>query len=79
MRVLRVYLSASDVYTWQNNFLNNSKQQVGEGCDFFTYTGVRQTCIVGKINILIILNPKQAGDACSTRIRGRVRHLYMTK
>ena len=34
----RVYESASDVYTWQNNFLNNSETKVGGGCEFHAYT-----------------------------------------
>ena len=40
MRVLRVYGSESDVYR-QNNYLNNSKPQVGEGCEYHAYAGER--------------------------------------
>ena len=35
--------SASEVYTRQNNYLNNSEPQVGEGYEFHGYTGARQT------------------------------------
>ena len=51
MRVPRVYGSTSDLYVWQNNYLENSYPQVGGGCEFHAYTGARQMCIVGKIII----------------------------
>ena len=38
MRVERLYGGTSDVYTCYNNYLNNSKTQVGKGCEFFAYT-----------------------------------------
>ena len=41
MRVLRGSGSASDVYTWQNNYLNNFQPQVGEGCEVRVYIGER--------------------------------------
>ena len=69
MRVSRLYGSASDFYR-QNNTLNNSKRQVGGGCEFHAYTGAGQT-FVGKI----IPNPKKSEDASSMRIRERVRRL----
>ena len=50
MRVPRVYGSGSDVYR-QNNYLNDSKQQVGGGCEIHAYAGERQTFIHGKIII----------------------------
>ena len=42
MRVPRVYESAPDVYTLQNNYLSNSEHRVGAGCELHQYTGVRQ-------------------------------------
>ena len=51
MRVPRVYESAPNVYTWQNNYLNNSEPRVGGGCELHAYTGARQTFIHGKIII----------------------------
>ena len=74
MRVPRVYGSATDVYR-QNNYLNNSSTQGGEGCVFHADRGAHQTFIHGKIIISINLNPKWAGDAKYTRIRERVRLL----
>ena len=58
MRVPRVYGSASDVYTCQNNYLNHSYLQVGGGGEFHAYAGVRQTSIHGNIINKIILNLK---------------------
>ena len=43
------------------------------------HTGARQTCVHGKIIISIIINPKETGDASSTRIREPARHVYMAK
>ena len=51
MRVPRVYESAPDVYTWQNNYLSNSEPRVGEGSEFHAYTGARNTFIYGEIII----------------------------
>ena len=48
MRGPCVYGRESDVYTWQNNYLNNSEPKVGEGCVFPAYTGARQTIYMGK-------------------------------
>ena len=45
MRVSRAYGSASDVYTLQNSYLNNSEHQVDGGYKFYSYTEVRQTCV----------------------------------
>ena len=70
MRIPRVYGRASDVYTWQNNYLNNSLLEVGRGCEFHAYTGASQT-LIGKI----IPHPKYAGDARFTRILERVKRL----
>ena len=70
MRVPRIYVSSSDVYT-QNNYLNDSDHQVGRGCEFHGNTGASQMLIGNKV----IPNPKWAGDATFTRIRERVRRL----
>ena len=35
----------------ENNYLNNRLPQVGGGCEFLAYTGMRQTWIFGKIII----------------------------
>ena len=51
MRALSVYASASDEYTLQNNYLNNSETQVSVGCEFHVYPGASQTFIHGKIII----------------------------
>ena len=56
MRVPRVYRSETYVYR-QNNYLNNSEHQVGEGCEFHAYAGERWT-FTGNIIIYIIPNPK---------------------
>ena len=79
MRVPPVYGSTSDLYTWQNNFLNNSRPEVGGECEFHAYTGVRHTFIHGKKSIQIIPNHTLAGNASSTHIRERVRRLYKAK
>ena len=70
MRVPCKYGSALDMYTWQNNYLNNFCTHVGGACEFHAYPGERQTYINSKIIILIILNPKYVGVASSTRRRG---------
>ena len=57
MRVPRIYESASNVHTIQNDYLNNSYSLVGGGCEFYAYAGASQTYLHGKIIILIILNP----------------------
>ena len=57
MPVRRVYGSTSDVYR-QKNYLTDSEQQVGGGCEIHAYTGVFQTFIHGKIIIYIIFNRK---------------------
>ena len=51
MPIPSVHGSASDVYTWQNNYLNNFYLQVGAGSEFPAYTGVPQTLIYGKVII----------------------------
>ena len=51
MRDPRVYATASDEYTEQNNYLNNSYPQVGGGCELYAYTEARQTSILGTIII----------------------------
>ena len=76
MRVLPVYRSGLDVYTWQINYLNKSQPQVGGRCEFHPCMGARQTCTQGKINIQIILNPKLAGDASFTCTRECIRRVY---
>ena len=43
MRVPCVYGSTSDVYAWQNNYLNNSLSQGDGGGQFHATTGARQT------------------------------------
>ena len=49
MRVPHVYGRASDVYAWQNNYLNNSKPKIGGGSKFYAYTIAGQTFIHSKI------------------------------
>ena len=51
MRVPRVYGNALDVYTWQNNYLNNSLIQVAGGSKIYVYIGARQTCKHDKLII----------------------------
>ena len=51
MRGPRVYGTETDVYTWHNNYLNDSKIQVAGGCEVRVYMGARQTCIHDKIII----------------------------
>ena len=51
VRVQPVYGSALDVYTGQNNYINNSLPQVGGGCEIQAYTGIRQMSIHGKLII----------------------------
>ena len=41
----RVKLILFVIYTWHNNYLNNSKYQVGGGCEFHMYPGARQPFI----------------------------------
>ena len=58
MPIPSVYGSALDVYTWQNNYLNNFYLQVGAGSEFHAYTGACQTCVYGKMIVLVIPNLK---------------------
>ena len=51
MRDPRVYESATDAYTWQNNCLKNSETQVGGGCKYHANAGARQTYIHAEIMI----------------------------
>ena len=47
----RVYGSPSEVWTWQNNYFNNSYPQVGGEGELYAYAGARQTFILGTIII----------------------------
>ena len=75
MLVPTVYSSASNVYTGQNSYSNNSKPQIGGRFEFHPCTGARQTCIHGKLFILIILYPSRRGKRVQP-VYGSVANMY---